>query len=171
MFNAVVKGFYYIDTPQDYREYSPIIRLENVDVLASGHIGLFKYDLLKAIEKQLPELVPSERAYVLEYFEDNSGGTESYITIKPEKVYQSTGLFDKNGKEIFEGDTILIKIDGKELRYKVKYEIGSFMLVSDDEIFDFKNVWNDNVYPLSQLYFEYENTDNCIDCCEVVERW
>ena len=38
----------------------------------------------------------------------------------------------------------------------------------DEEIFDFPNRWNDNVYPLSQLYFEYENEDYCIDQLEVI---
>ena len=42
------------------------------------------------------------------------------------------------------------------------------MLVSDEEIFDFPNRWNDNVYPLSQLYFEYENEDYCINQLEVI---
>jgi uncharacterized phage protein (TIGR01671 family) len=80
-----------------------------------------------------------------------------------------SGLKDKKGELIFEGDIVDLYVTSEKVyRYQVKNEIGSFMLVSQNEIFDFPNKWNDNVYPLSQLYFEYGNEENFITQCEVI---
>lgn len=47
------------------------------------------------------------------------------------ELMQSTGLFDKNGKEIFEGDIVSIDTDEFDLLF-VKYEVGIYCLMDDE---------------------------------------
>ena len=55
-----------------------------------------------------------------------------YVFVNHLVIMQSTGLFDKNNKEIFEGDVVSIDTDEFDLLF-VKYEAGIYWLMDGEE--------------------------------------
>lgn len=70
----------------------------------------------------------------------------------PESVGQYTGLTDKNGTKIFEGDIVNILTENNEIGI-VKYDEGGFEVEADGFVIDFKqNINGTDVAVIGNIY-------------------
>ena len=70
----------------------------------------------------------------------------------PESVGQYTGLTDKNGTKIFEGDVVNILTENNEIGI-VKYDEGGFEVEADGFVIDFKqNINGTDVAVIGNIY-------------------
>lgn len=79
------------------------------------------------------------------------GGGECAEVI-PKSVGQYTGLTDKNGTKIFEGDVVNILTENNEIGI-VKYDEGGFEVEADGFVIDFKqNINGTDVAVIGNIY-------------------
>lgn len=75
-------------------------------------------------------------------FDDDFGGTIVNETELP--IMEYTGLKDKNGVEVYEGDKVKAKFYGKEVVGEIGFNSGCFLLwnscVSDNQLFIFTDI-------------------------------
>lgn len=95
----------------------------------------------------------------------NDAVMNDYITVSPDEIelMQSTGLKDKNGKEIFEGDIVDYK--GRKAVIKWHGSYASFIYRFIDELQGRKSEWD----PLYLAYFRVEVIGNIYENKELLD--
>ena len=86
-------------------------------------------------------------------------GEDQYM-VKPETVGQYTGLTDKNGLKIFEGD--ILTLDGEDGFFVLEFQkdTARFVMSGDSIVVDFNNFWS----------YEVEVIGNIHDAKELLEE-
>lgn len=101
----------------------------------------------------------------IEEFELNDALMNDYITAYPDEIelMQSTGLFDRNGKEIFEGD--ILDYRGRKALVRWHGSYASFIYRFVDEPHKRKAEWK----PLYLAYMKCEIIGNVYENTELLE--
>ena len=117
----------------------------DIAIYDDGGIGFSRDSLLNALDKL--NLTEGQRNEIEDYISDNSYSEDwEWYAISFDRIEQCTGLKDKNGKLIYEGDIVrLTGVNKTTYDYAIKWDNGCYFLMEAVSKYA-------STRPLSQIY-------------------